>query len=67
MVSKMFNPLVLLNKLRCHAPSNFQPSRLRDPDCCYEFTFLMANSADPDQVASLFAKARYIWVQQDKG
>ena len=36
----------------------------------------MANSADPDQLASseanwsgftLFAKVRYIWVQQDKG
>ena len=33
----------------------------------------MANSADPDQLASnwsgstLFAKAGYIWVQQDKG
>ena len=36
----------------------------------------MANSADPDQLASseanwsgstLFAKAAYIWVQQDKG
>ena len=38
--------------------------------------YLMANSADPDQLASseanwsgstLFAKAGYIWVQQDKG
>ena len=37
---------------------------------------LMANSADPDQLASeeanrsgstLFAKEGYIWVQQDKG
>ena len=36
----------------------------------------MANSVDPDQLASseanwsgstLFAKAEYIWVQQDKG
>ena len=36
----------------------------------------MANSADPDELASseanlsgstLFANARYIWVQQDKG
>ena len=36
----------------------------------------MANSADPDQLASseanwswstLFAKAEYIWIQQDKG
>ena len=54
----------------------FQLIRLFDPDCCYEFTFLMANSADPDQLASeeanwswstLFAKAGYIRVQQDKG
>ena len=27
----------------------------------------MANSIDPDQLASLFAKAEYIQVQQDKG
>ena len=55
--------------------SNFQPIRLLDPDCCYKFTYLIANSADLDQLASseanwsgstLFAKAGYI-VQQDKG
>ena len=48
--------------------SNFQPIRLLDPDCCYKFVYLMANSADPDQLASseanwsgstLFAKAGY--------
>ena len=47
-----------------------------DPDWSYKFTYLMANSADPDQLASseanwsgstLFAKAGYIRVQQDKG
>ena len=32
--------------------SNFQPIRLLDPDCCYKFAYLMANSADPDQLAS---------------
>ena len=32
--------------------SNFQPIRLLDPDHCYKFTYLMANSADPDQLAS---------------
>ena len=59
--------------------TNFQPVRLLDPDCWYKFTYmyLMANSADPDQLASsseadwsgstLFAKAGYIQVQQDKG
>ena len=41
--------------------SNFQPIRLLDPDCCHEFAYLMANRADPDQLASesgstLFAK-----------
>ena len=54
--------------------SNFQPLRLLDPDFGYKFAYLMANSADPDQLASeanwsgstLFAK-RYIRVQQDKG
>ena len=30
--------------------SNFQPVRLLDADCCYKFT--LANSADPDQLAS---------------
>ena len=31
--------------------SNFQPIQLLDPDCCYKFTYLLANSADPDQLA----------------
>ena len=52
--------------------SNFQPIRLFDLDCRYKFTYLMANSADPDQLASskanwsgstLFAKAGHIQVQ----
>ena len=56
--------------------SNFQPIKLLDPDCCYKFTYSVANSADPDQLASseanwsgstLFAQAGYIRVQQDKG
>ena len=56
--------------------SNFQPIRLLDLNCCYNFTYFMANSADPDQLASseanwsgstLFAKAGYILAQQDKG
>ena len=42
--------LVLLNKLRYHPTSNFQPIRLLDLDYCYKFTYLMANSADPDQL-----------------
>ena len=53
-----------------------QPIRLLDLEYCYKFIYLMANSADPDQLASieanwsgstLFAKAGHIWVQQDKG
>ena len=32
--------------------SIFQPIRLLDPGCWYKFTYLMANSADPDQLAS---------------
>ena len=56
--------------------SNFQPIRLLDADCCYRFTYLMTNSADPGPLASseanwsgstLFAKAGYIRIQQDKG
>ena len=45
--------LVLLNKLRCHAHFKFQPVSLLDLDCCYKFTYLMANNADPDQLADL--------------
>ena len=67
---------VLLNKLMCILSSNFQPIRSLGLDCYYKFTNLMANNADPDQLASseanwsgaaLFAKTGYIWVQQDKG
>ena len=52
------------------------PIRLLDPGSWYTFIYWMINSADPDQFASseanwsgsaLFAKAGYIWVQQDKG
>ena len=32
--------------------SHFQPIRLLDPDCSYKFTQLMANSVNPDQLAS---------------
>ena len=32
--------------------SNFQLIRSLDPDCCYKFTYLMANSVDPDLFAS---------------
>ena len=61
--------LVMLNKLRCYPTSNFQPIRLLDLCCWYKLTFLITNSADPDQLASeeanwsgstLFAKAVYI-------
>ena len=63
-------------KMQLPPTANFQPIRLLDPNCCYKFTYLMANSADPDQLASseanrsgstLFAKEGHIWVQQDKG
>ena len=56
--------------------SNFQPIRLIDLGGLYKFSYLVPNSADPDQLASseanwsgstLFVKAGYIWVQQDKG
>ena len=29
--------------------SNFQPIKVLDPDCCYKFKYIMANSADLDQ------------------
>ena len=39
--SKMPRPLLI-----------FSQSDYFDRDCCYKFTFLMANSVDPDQLAS---------------
>ena len=54
--------------------SNFQPIGSFDPACWYKFAYLMANSVDPDQLASaeanwsgsiLFAKAEHMRVQQD--
>ena len=38
--------------------SIFQPIRLLNLDCWYKFTYLMANSADPDQLAS----NQLIWI-----
>ena len=64
----------MLNKLPY--PLLIQPIRLLDRDCCYKVTYLKANSADPDQLASteadwsgstLFAKAGCIRDQHDKG
>ena len=46
--------LVMLNKL---TTSSFQPIRLLDPGCWYKFTYIMANSADPDQFRS-----QLIWI-----
>ena len=60
---KMPHPLLIFNQSDCFL------------DCFYKFTYLMANSAETDQLSSeevnwsgstLFAKAGYIWVQQDK-
>ena len=49
-----FYPLILSCWINWDAmpTSNFQPIRLLDMDCCYKFTYLMANCADPDQLAS---------------
>ena len=43
---------VVLKKLRWHAHFQFSAIRLFDPGCLYKFTYLMTNSADPDQLAS---------------
>ena len=61
-VSGFFNylTLVMLNILRCHTTSNFQPSRLHDPSCSYKFSYLMTNSADPDQLASSQCRSRSV-------
>ena len=53
--------LVMLNKLRCHLTSNFQPIRLLDPGFLIEIHIVKTNSADPDQLASsLFAKTGHV-------
>ena len=46
--------LNLFSRTRVNAipTSNFQPIRLLDPNCCYRFTYLIANIADPNQFAS---------------
>ena len=37
--------------------------RLLDPDCWYKFTYWMANSADPDPLASVgFFRSQLIWI-----
>ena len=63
--------LVLLNKLRCHTHFQFSACRITW-SWLYKFTYLLANSADPDQLAfseanwsgsTLFAKAGHIRVQ----
>ena len=63
----------------CHAEQIKMPCPLlivSQPDCWYIFSYWLTNSADPDQLASseanwsgstMFAKAEYIWVQQDQG
>ena len=76
------HPQVIVNP--CHAEYIKMPHPLLifsqsdyfDPEYWYKFIYLMANSADPDQLASseanwsrstLFAKAWHIQIQQDKG
>ena len=50
-VSRKYCQNYKYGKLWTTPTSNFQPIRLLDQDCCYKFTYL-ANSADPDQLAS---------------
>ena len=47
-----FLTLVMLNKLRCHTHFYFSANQITNLDCCYKFMYLMANSTDPDQLAS---------------
>ena len=56
--------LAMLNK-NANSTSNCQPVRVLDPNCWYKFTYWMAEANWSG--SSLFAKAGYIWVQQDKG
>ena len=62
----------MLNKLRCHAHFLLSANQIVDN---IKLIYWLANNADLDQLASeanwsgttLFAKAGYIQVQQDKG
>ena len=47
--------------------SNFQPIRLLDLHCCYKFSYLMANRADPDQLASANDLDLHCLQRQDPG
>ena len=62
--------LVMLNKFATPF-SSCQPIRLLDPSCWYKITYLMANSAAPDQLASseanwsgstMFVTSQLIWI-----
>ena len=47
--------LTMLNKVAMPT-FNFQPIRLLDQGFLHKFTYLMTNSADPDQLASSVSK-----------
>ena len=58
-IFQMDDPLSYwINQVIALPTSNFQPIRLLDPGCWYKFTYLMANSADPDQLA----RSQLIWI-----
>ena len=60
----LYSPLCCWINWDATPTSNFQPIRLLDPCFWQTFTYLMTNSADPDQLASsgsaLFAKTRHV-------
>ena len=67
--------LVMLNKLRCQAYFSFPTNQFTWSGLLIQFKYWMANSVDPDQLASseanwsgstLFAKIGYIQVLQDR-
>ena len=68
--------LVMLIKIKMPRPLLIFSQSDYDPGCWYKFKYWIANSVDPDQLASseanqsgstLFTKAGHIRVKQDKG
>ena len=66
----------MLNKLKCHTHAYFSANQITWFVLLIQFTHLIPNSVDPDQLASseanwsgstLFAQAGHIQAQEDQG
>ena len=53
--------LVMLNKLRCHSHFLLSANQI-ESGCWYKFTYLLAKSADQDQLASSEVNCQLNWI-----